>query len=146
MSSREPTGRATGSAFADQAVNVRRYVDAIRRGAWLIAVIAVTVTVLVLVISLAAAKIYKASASVGYDQARSQLQAQIAALRGNPAAASQVAALQERINALQINAADTTSVLQISEPATPPAGAASPRPGLNALIALFASLIVGVLV
>jgi capsular exopolysaccharide synthesis family protein len=84
--------------------------------------------------------------SAGFDIARAQLEAQISALKGNPAAASEVAALQQRINALKISGAGTTSELQISESATPPGSAASPRPGLNAIIALFASLLIGVLV
>jgi capsular exopolysaccharide synthesis family protein len=242
MSSREQSGLGFGSSFGDQAVNSRRYLDALRRGAWLIGVIVVVVTGVVAVVSLIAHKTYSASASIvynpssavlqptdapsierqlatfealvrtpavtalaaheisqpqaalrsaisasadpkaniitinasaprpilaakranavaraflsvqqaqqtaGYNQARAQLQTEIAELRGNPAAASQIAALQDRINALQINAAGTNSELQISEPATPPASAASPRPTLNTIIALFASLLIGVLV
>jgi succinoglycan biosynthesis transport protein ExoP len=241
MSSNEPVG-GPGPGFADQAINVRRYTDALLRGAWLIAAIVAVVTVVVLAISLATHKTYQASASIiynpastvlqptdassterqlatfqtlvqtpnvrseaarqlhespaklkgaisasvdakaniiavaatapqaalaaaranavtqafisqeqaiqslGYKNAVSQLQAQISSLKGNPTAAPQIAALQDRINALQINSASTTSELQIAESATPPSGAVSPRPALNAIVALFASLLIGVLV
>jgi len=84
--------------------------------------------------------------NLGLDNARAQLQAQIARLQGTPGAANQIAALEARISALQINAAGTASELQIAESAVPPSGPSSPRPALNAIVALFASLLIGVLV
>jgi capsular exopolysaccharide synthesis family protein len=84
--------------------------------------------------------------NLGLNNARAQLQAQIAQLRGTPGATKQIAALEERISALQINAAGTASELQIAESAAPPSGASSPRPTLNALVALFASLLISVLI
>ncbi len=242
MSARPQPGFEVGSTFGDQPVNARRYVEALRRGAWRIGVIVVIVTGIVLWASLTAHKTYSASASIvynpsstvlqptdapsierqlatyealvrtpavmvvasrqisespaairsaisasaepkaniikvnataprptqaaaranavargfvsvqqagqtaGYKTARAQLESEIEALRGNPGATSQIAALQDRINALQINAAGSTSELQISDPATPPTSPASPRPTVNAIIALFASLLIGVLV
>lgn len=230
-----------GTGFADQAVDVQRYFAALRRGARLIAAIAIVVTVAVLLISRALPKSYRASASVvynptatllqptdatstqrqlatfqtlvktpavitraahklseptatlkeaiessadqnaniititatagkgalaaaranvvaqsfvsaeqsiqqvGFENARVQLKAQIAQLQGIPGTAAQITALQERISALQINAAGTSSELQIAESASVPKSASSPRPTLNGLVALFASLLVGVL-
>ncbi len=61
--------------------------------------------------------------NLGLNNARAQLQAQIAQLRGTPGATKLIAALEERINALQINAAGTASELQIAESAAPPSGA-----------------------
>lgn len=242
MSSNEQSVGGLGAGFADQAVNVRRYADALLRGAWLIGAIVVVVTAAVVVVSFTVHKTYQASAriiynpgttvlqptdaasterqlatfeslvqtptvrneaaqrihespaklksaisasvdakaniiavtatapraslaasranavaqafiaqeqaiqSLGYKNALSQLQAQITELKGNPGAASQIAALQDRINALQINSAGTASELQIAEAASTPTGAVSPRPALNAIVALFASLLIGVLV
>ncbi|HYM44595.1 MAG TPA: polysaccharide biosynthesis tyrosine autokinase [Solirubrobacteraceae bacterium] len=84
--------------------------------------------------------------NLGLDNARAQLQAQIARLQGTPGAANQVAALEARISALQINAAGTASELQIAESAAPPSSPSSPRVALNAIVAIFASLLIGVLV
>ncbi len=83
--------------------------------------------------------------NAGLNLARAQLQEQIAQLRDNPSTASQVTTLQERISALQINAAGASAQLQIGEVASPPKSATSPRPTLNGLIALFVALLVGVL-
>ena len=58
--------------------------------------------------------------NAGLNLARAQLQEQIAQLRGNPSAAGQMTALQERISALQINAAGASAQLQIGEVASPP--------------------------
>jgi capsular exopolysaccharide synthesis family protein len=84
--------------------------------------------------------------NLGLNNARTQLQAQIAQLHGTPGAANQIAALEARISALQINAAGTTSELQIAESAVPPSGPSSPRPAINAVVALFASLLIGILI
>jgi Mrp family chromosome partitioning ATPase len=241
MSSPERPFSQPVTGLADQAVDVQRYFDALRRGGRLIAVIAIVVTLAVVLISYSLPKSYKASASVvynptatllqpadatstqrqlatfqtlvktptvitpaarklsespstlkeavessadqnaniititatarqatlaaaradvvaqgfisaeqtmqtaGFENARAQLKAQVAQLQGTPGSAAQIAALQERISALQINAAGTSSELQIAESASVPKSAASPRPTLNGLIALFAALFVGVL-
>jgi capsular exopolysaccharide synthesis family protein len=81
-----------------------------------------------------------------YKSAQSQLEAEIGTLRGTPEAAAQITALQERISALQIDATGIDSELQIVEPATAPSGPSSPRTTLDAIIALFVTLLIGVLV
>ncbi len=235
-----PPGSEMG--FADQPVDVRRYLDALRRGVWLIATIAIVVTVAVAVISRAQAKSYSATAHIIYNpttsplqsteaaslqrqlatfqylaqtpaviaraaaqlseppatlkaaigvateestniitvsasapraalsaaranavaraflaeqtasqnlglaNAESQLKAQIAQLRGTPGSEAEIAALQQRISALQIGAAGTASELQLAGVATPPESPASPHPARNAVVALFAALLIGVLV
>ena len=242
MSAAEQSSAGSRASAVDQAVNVQRYYDALRRGAWLIVAIVVVVTGVVLILSLSAAKTYQASAGIvynptttvlapteasaterqlatfealvktpavitvaahqlseppatlkdaigtsvnpnaniitiaasaasashaaaranavaqafleaqqtdqnlGLNTVRAQLQAEIAKLKESPGSTAQVAALQERISALQINAAGTTSELQIAEVATPPSSASSPRPALDTIIALFVSLFIGVLV
>ncbi len=60
--------------------------------------------------------------------------------------AAQLAALQTRAGALESARASSGSELQLEQPATVPAGASSPRPLRNAVIALFASLFLAVLV
>jgi capsular exopolysaccharide synthesis family protein len=242
MSSPERPFPQLAAGFGDQAVDIQRYVQALRRGAKLIAAIAIVVTVGVVLISKSLPKTYRASATIVYNPsstvlqptdsasierqlatfqalaqtpavlsraaphlaesaavlkssissladtkaniitiratahraslaaaranavaqafvsaeqsfqnaglnlARAQLQEQIAQLRGNPGATGQITALQERISALQINAAGASAQLQIGELASPPKGPSSPRPTLNGLIALFVSLLVGVLI
>jgi len=230
------------TAFADQPVDARRYLDALRRNIWLIVAITAIVTVAVLVISLELPKTYKASTDIVYNPAAAQLQAsettsiqrqlatfealvqtppvtaaaarklsespaavkdaisasadpnanllmitasarsgsvaaaranavaeaflseqqsiqnlglsnaqaqlrgQIARLQGTPGAATQIAALEARISALQIDAAGTASELQVAEYASPPGAASSPKPLLDVIVALFASLLIGALV
>ena len=61
----DPLGRGSrGSDDGDQPVDVRRYLGALRRGAWLIALIVVPVTLTVLVVSLALPKTYRATATI----------------------------------------------------------------------------------
>jgi capsular exopolysaccharide synthesis family protein len=84
--------------------------------------------------------------NLGFNNARAQLQAQIARLQGTPGAANQIAALEARISALQINASGTASELQIAESAVAPTSPSSPRPALNVIVAIFASLIIGILI
>ncbi len=242
MSSPERPSSPLPTGLVDQPVDAQRYLDALRRGIWLIAAIVIVVTVAVLAISLELPKTYRASVDIVYNptatllqsneatstqrqmatfealvrtppvtttaahklsespkavkdaisasanpnanlltitasagkgsvaaaranavaeaflseeqsmqnlglsNARTQLQEQIAQLKGTPGTATQIAALEARISALQINAAGTASELQIAESAVPPSGASSPRPALNAIVALFASLLIGVLV
>jgi polysaccharide biosynthesis transport protein len=83
--------------------------------------------------------------TTGLNSARAQLQAQIAELQQTPGSASQVAALQARISDLQIDASGTASQLQIAEAAVAPSSPSSPRPTLNAIVALVASFLIGVL-
>ena len=90
--------------------------------------------------------VQQSAQNAGLNGVRNQLDAQISQLRGTPGAASQIAALQERINALQINAAGVASQLQVGETAAPPASASSPRPTLDAIVALFVALLLSVLV
>jgi succinoglycan biosynthesis transport protein ExoP len=59
----------------DQAVDVRRYVDALRRGAWLIAAIAIIVTLVVIAVSATLPKTYTASARLVYNPTSSVLAA-----------------------------------------------------------------------
>jgi uncharacterized protein involved in exopolysaccharide biosynthesis len=209
MSTRQPRV----SSLGDEAVDVRRYVDVLRRNAWLIAAIVVLVTAVVLAVSSAFPKTYKASARLvynptlsvlaptdaestqrqlatyqslvqaptviaaagkrlheppaavreatsssvessanilsisatasrpslaaarsnavahaflteeeamqnsGFRDARNQLEAEIARLKGSPNAGAQIAALESRISALQISATGTESELQIAESA-----------------------------
>jgi capsular exopolysaccharide synthesis family protein len=53
-----------GADDGDQPVDVRRYLGALRRGAWLIALIVVPLTLTVLVVSLALPKTYRATAKI----------------------------------------------------------------------------------
>ena len=53
-----------GSDDGDQPVDVRRYLGALRRGAWLIALIVVPLTLTVLVVSLTLPKTYRATAKI----------------------------------------------------------------------------------
>jgi capsular exopolysaccharide synthesis family protein len=53
-----------GSDDGDQPVDVRRYLGALRRGAWLIALIVVPLTLTVLVVSLTLPKTYRAQAKI----------------------------------------------------------------------------------
>jgi tyrosine-protein kinase len=242
MSVGGPSASSPSQGLADEAVNVRRYLQALRQGAWLVGAIMLIITGGALAASLLVKKTYQSTASVVYspavtilqpsdatsverqlatyealvttppvlssaakrlaesavtlksaisasvdpsaniiritasaprrslaaaranavaraflaqaealqtasfNTARTQLEAQAEALKGAAGSASQIAAIQSRINALQVDFAGTTSQLQISEYAGPPKGAASPRPVLNTIIALFASLLLGVLV
>jgi succinoglycan biosynthesis transport protein ExoP len=241
MSSLEHQASNLGTGFSDQAVDVRRYSEALRHGVPLITAIAIVLTSVVIVLSLSLPKTYEASVQIvynptatllqptestsiqrqlvtfqtlvqtptvagiaarelsesptalrssisasanseanlititatareaataaaranavakaflteeqsmqnlGLNNARAQLQEQIAKLQSVPGSAGQIAALQDRINELQINASGTTSELQIAESATAPSSPTSPRPTLDGLIALVASLLIGVL-
>lgn len=86
------------------------------------------------------------SQNLGLTTAESQLRAQIAQLRGTPGSEAEIAALQSRISALQISAAGTASALQLAGPATAPSSPASPHPSRNAIVALFAGLLIGLLI
>lgn len=58
----------------------------------------------------------------------------------------QISALQERAAELSVETASAGTQLQIAEAASPPDGATSPRPVRNTLLALFAALLIAVLV
>jgi capsular exopolysaccharide synthesis family protein len=69
---------SAGNGFldkGDQAVDVRRYIDALRRSAWEIAVVAAIVTVVVVGISKSLTKTYSASARLIYNPSSSVLSA-----------------------------------------------------------------------
>jgi polysaccharide biosynthesis transport protein len=242
MSSSGQSTSGLNWGFADQAVDVRRYIDALRRGAWLIATTAILFTTVAVAVSLSLPKSYQASARIAYDptatlsqptdsasiqrqlstfqalintpaviqqaarqlsespaalrgtissaaqenanlititatapraslaaaranavahayvatqranlnaglsSTQAQLQSEINQLQGTPGSAARIAALQDRISALQISASGTANELQLAESATAPGAPASPRPARNAIIALFVSLLVGVLI
>ncbi len=69
---------SAGNGFlesGDQAVDVRRYADALRRSAWKIAAVALAVTVVVVVVSKTLPKTYSASARLIYNPSSSVLAA-----------------------------------------------------------------------
>lgn len=76
----------------------------------------------------------------GFEDARTQLEAEITQLQGSPNAGAKIAALENRISALQISATGTQSELQIAESATSPSSPTSPRVAVNGVIALVVSL------
>jgi len=82
--------------------------------------------------------------------ALSTLDKEIEALRASgsssPIVAAQLNALETRAGELESARASSGAELQLVQPATVPSGASSPRPTRNAVIALFASLFLGVLV
>jgi len=80
--------------------------------------------------------------------AREALQAEIQELEsiGTEDTAGQVQALREELGQLIVRGALTGFELQIAEPADEPASAATPRPARNTVLALFASLFLGILV
>jgi capsular exopolysaccharide synthesis family protein len=55
------------ASLSDQAVDVRRYVDALRRGAWLIALLALVATAVVVAVTESLPKTYSASARLIYN-------------------------------------------------------------------------------
>jgi Mrp family chromosome partitioning ATPase/capsular polysaccharide biosynthesis protein len=64
----------------------------------------------------------------------------------SPTVAAQLAALQTRAGVLESARASSSQQLQLEQPPTVPSSASSPRPFRNAVIALFASLFLAVLV
>src|SRR5271166_1784576 len=73
MSSERPFSHLSQGG-GDQAVDVQRYADALRRGAWMIIGIAVVVTIAVVVISKTLPKTYDASATIVYNPSSTVLQ------------------------------------------------------------------------
>jgi capsular exopolysaccharide synthesis family protein len=80
------------------------------------------------------------------ERARLRLQAQLDRIAGASTADTQAAALRDRISELTVAENSAGSDLQIVSPADPPESPSSPRPFRNAVIAIFASLFLGVLI
>ncbi len=84
------------------------------------------------------------------SSALATLDGEIEALRASaatsPTVAAQLSALQTRAGELESARASASSELQLEQPAKVPSSATSPRPARNAIIALFASLFLAVLV
>lgn len=78
--------------------------------------------------------------------ARRTLRRSIDELSARPGNETQIAGLRDRLNELGIAEVTAGSDLQIAERADPPSAATSPRPLRNAVLALFASLFLGILV
>lgn len=78
-------------------------------------------------------------------RARAALSGQLARLRGTIGAASQIESLRTRINELDVLIAGAGSELQVAERAHPATSPYAPSPFRNALIALFASLLLAVM-
>src|ERR1700676_35191 len=74
MSSPERPFPPLAPGFADQAVDIQRYAQALRRGSRLIAAIAIVVTVGVVLISKSLPKTYHASATIVYNPSSTVLQ------------------------------------------------------------------------
>ena len=77
--------------------------------------------------------------------ARAALQQQIDRLASSSGASTQIEALRTRVNDLDVLIGGAGSELQVAERAVPPTSSFSPRPYRNALIALFASMFLAVL-
>lgn len=79
--------------------------------------------------------------------AQDRIQEQIDVLEASPKPETedQIQALREELSQLLVRSELSGFELQIAEPAEVPAGAASPRPFRNTVLALFASLFVGIL-
>jgi capsular exopolysaccharide synthesis family protein len=83
----------------------------------------------------------------GFANAREDLTARLNQLESDPAASEQqISALRARISDLGVEEVSAGTDLQLAEAATPPGSPASPRPFRNAILALFASAFLGVLV
>jgi capsular exopolysaccharide synthesis family protein len=80
------------------------------------------------------------------EAARLSLAEQVRQLEGNPAARSEVGDLRRQIADLRVQQGLVGSDLSLAEEAVVPNSPASPRPVRNAVLALFASLFIGVLV
>lgn len=83
------------------------------------------------------------------EAAQRDLEAQIQRLTALPATTDssvQIAAIQERLSQIAVELQLAGSELQIAQPAEVPDSAASPRPFRNTVLALFGSLVIGVLI
>jgi capsular exopolysaccharide synthesis family protein len=81
-----------------------------------------------------------------YEQARVGLLKELAQVRGQPGAAQQVQAIQQRLSELGVSLAGAGMDLQVAERAVPPTERSSPKPFRNGVIALFLGLFLGALV
>lgn len=79
-------------------------------------------------------------------RSRERLQAQLDQLQSTAGSSVQVAALRERISQLSVAETSAGSDLQIVAPAEPPESPSSPRPLRNAIIAIFGSLFLAILI
>jgi len=80
------------------------------------------------------------------ERAREDLLREIDLLQARPDAAPQVAAIRDRLSALAVSAASAGADLQVAERAETTSAPASPRPVRNAILALFGSFALGVLI
>lgn len=79
------------------------------------------------------------------EAAALSLQQQLEQVQSDPTATDEAAAIQQRLNELNIQISLAGSDLQLAESAEPPTEVASPRPVRNAVLALFGSLFLGIL-
>src|SRR5205085_1243879 len=164
----DSNGRRQGSAASsgEDQIEVGRYLEAVRRSRWMIVAIVVVVTGAVLAFSLKLPKTYEATASIVVDNAsglvtsneqqtiQRNLQttatlATTASVRARaatePSIAAQLTTLQARAAELEAASARAGSELQLLQRPSIPSSASSPRPLRNVVIALFASIFLGVL-
>ncbi len=80
------------------------------------------------------------------SRSRERLQAQLDRLESTSAGGVEVAALRERISQLSVAETSAGSDLQIVAPAEPPESPSSPKPLRNAIIAIFGSLFLAILI
>src|SRR5437764_1061411 len=138
--SSEANGRRHGGLGEDP-IEVGRYLEALRRSRWLILTIVVVITGGVLAFSVTLPKTYQATASIVVDNA--SLRARAAT---EPTVAAQMSSLQARAAELEAASASAGSQLQLIQRPDVPSTPSSPRPLRNGVIALFASIFIGILV
>ena len=80
------------------------------------------------------------------NEAGRQLTQELQRLRNSGAGSEEIQAVRERISELTVSEAGVGSELELAQAAQPPAAPYSPRPVRNGILALFASLFLGVLV
>ena len=80
------------------------------------------------------------------QRSRERLQAQLDRLESTSGGGVEVAALRERISQLSVAETSAGSDLQIVAPAEPPESPSSPKPLRNAIIAIFGSLFLAILI
>jgi capsular exopolysaccharide synthesis family protein len=77
--------------------------------------------------------------------ARAKLLEELERLRRRGGSELEIEAIRSRLSELSVQEAAIGAELQLAQPAEPPEEAAAPRPVRNALLAFFASLVIGVL-
>ena len=82
----------------------------------------------------------------GLRNAQRSLEREIDRLRGTPNADAEVGAIRERISELGVQSAAAGSDVQLAQAAEAPSSASSPKPLRNAVLALFAATLLGVLI